>query len=459
MSSASGAGATLHRWWRRLPEPLRAALPPYLVARVVVLGALGLAHFVVDRTHPAPAGVAARVHEGLLGWDAGWYETIARHGYGSLGRESLRFFPAVPLLTHVLAWLPGLGDGAALLLVANAAALAATAMLYVLVRRETGDPAVAHRSLWVLSLLPAAFVLVMGYAESVLLVFVLGCFLALRPPPSSAGQGPGERPHFWVAALLAFGAALTRPVGVLLAAAVIAELVRWWPRLSRSDRVAGIVATAAPFAGLAAFGAWSKHVVGDWWAPLRVQLQSSHHGGLSNPLSTLYHDADGVLHHHVGTALHVPWVLVAVALLVVCWRRLPAPYTLFAAAVLVMAVAGSNLDSFERYALERLPADGGGRARADEHPGRAGGARPPGERPGRLRPAGLREHLGPLSRPGGTAGTAPGAPPERPRGHRRNGPGGTARPWGAAGGQVTCLPPCPTPRRHPSSSPAPAPEA
>ena len=40
--------------------------------------------------------------------------------------------------------------------------------------------------MWILSLLPAAFVLVMGYAESVLLVFALGCFLALRPPPAAA---------------------------------------------------------------------------------------------------------------------------------------------------------------------------------------------------------------------------------------------------------------------------------
>ncbi len=61
------------------------------------------------------------------------------------------------------------------------------------------------------------------------------------------------------------------------------------------------------------------------------------------------------MHHHVGTALHVPWVLLALALLVVCWRRLPAPYTLFAAAVLAVAVAGSNLDSFERYALSAFP--------------------------------------------------------------------------------------------------------
>jgi len=337
--------------WGRLPEPLREALLPFAVARFVVVGTLGLAHFIVDRTHPSSPGVAARVHSGLLGWDAGWYETIARQGYGALGRESLRFFPSVPLLTHALAWVPGLGDGPALVLLANAAALAATAMLYVLVRRETGSGVVARRAVWVLSLLPAAFVLVMGYAESLLLVLALGCFLALRPPPADAGA----RPRFVVAGLLGFAAALTRPIGVLLALAVLAELVRWWPRLGRGERLGGIGALVAPFVGVVCFLAWSEHEVGDWWAPLRVQLQSSHHGGLSDPFATLYHDASGVLHHHVGTALHVPWVLLALAMLVVCWRRLPAPYTLFAAAVLVTAVAGSNLDSFERYALSAFP--------------------------------------------------------------------------------------------------------
>jgi hypothetical protein len=295
-------------------------------------------------------GVAALVHAGLLGWDAGWYETIARQGYAPLGRQSLRFFPALPVLTHGLAWL-GLGDGPALVLLANVAAFAATAMLYVLVRRETGSPAVARRAIWVLSLLPAAFVLVMGYAESLLLVFAIGCFLALRPPDTSTDN----RPHFAVAGALAFAAALTRPIGVLLFLAVASELVRWWQRLGRNERAAGLAAAAAPFVGLLVFLGWSKHTVDDWWAPLRVQLQNSHHGGLADPFLTLYDDAKGLAHHHVGTALHVPWVLLALAMLIVCWRRLPAPYTLFAAAALAVAVSGANLDSFERYALSAFP--------------------------------------------------------------------------------------------------------
>jgi hypothetical protein len=341
---------------KRLLKPAGEALVPFVLARVVVLGVLGLAHFIVDRAHPSNAGVVARVHEGLLGWDAGFYETIARVGYASLGSQALRFYPTVPLLTHAVAWLPGVGDGAALIAVSNVAAFVATVLLFVLVRRElgggdSGDGGVARRTIWILSLAPAAFVLVMGYAESTLLCFAVGCFLALRPSP---GEG-ATRPNFALAGVLGFLAALTRPIGILLALAVVAELVRWWPRLSRGRRLAGLGATVAPVVGLVVFGLWSHHEVGDFWAPLRVQFQSTHHGALADPFVTVFHDIRGLWHGHVGTALHVPWVIVAVVLLVVCWRRLPASYTVFTLAVLAVAVAGSNLDSFERYALSAFP--------------------------------------------------------------------------------------------------------
>jgi hypothetical protein len=220
-------------------------------------------------------------------------------------------------------------------------------LLFVLVRRETADTDLARRSIWFLSLAPAAFVLVMGYAESVLLCLFLGCFLALR-------RG-ADRPNFALAGLLGFAAALARPIGVLAALVIAVELIRWWARLQTGPRRVGLIAVAAPFLGLAAFLGWADHVVGDVWAPLRVQLESSHHGGVSDPFATLFDDARGLLHHHVGTALHVPWVLLAVVLLVVCWRRLPACYTVLVVAILGVALAGANLDSFERYALSAFP--------------------------------------------------------------------------------------------------------
>ncbi len=337
----------MNRLLARLRQPTTEAVLPFVVARVVVLGSLGLAHFVVDRTHPASLGTVARVHQGLLGWDAGWYESIARVGYGPLGHQSLRFFPLLPLVTRMLGWVPGQRYGIALVLIANVGAYVATMALFVLARRETGSVEVARRSIWFLSLAPAAFVLVMGYAESLLLVLAIGCFLAIR-------RGT-ERPSFAVAALLGFLAALARPSGVFLSLAIAVEVVRWWRRLGPRQRAAGLGAVLAPFLGVAAFLGWADHVSGDAWAPLSVQLQSGHHGGLSDPFVTLYDDAKGVLHHHVGTALHVPWVIVALVLLAVCWRRLAAPYTVLAAATLALAASGANLDSFERYGLSAFP--------------------------------------------------------------------------------------------------------
>ncbi len=390
----------------RLVEPAREALLPFVLARVVVLGVLALAHFIVDRTDPAHVGVAARVHEGLLGWDAGFYETIARVGYAAMGTQSLRFYPAVPALTHAVAWLPGVGDGAALLVVSNVAAYVATVLLYILVRRETRDALVARRAIWFLSLAPAAYVLVMGYAESTLLCLAIGCFLALRPAPapdpgltSGTSGGTVTPPNFALAGVLAFVAALTRPIGVLLALVVAVELVRWWVRLGRGRRVAGLAATVAPVVGLALFGVWSQHEVGDFWAPLSVQFQSSHHGALADPVVTVYHDVRGLWHGHVGTALHVPWVVLAAD----SARGLLAQAPGVLHRVLGRGPARRRRRVEPRFVRalrpQRVSADHCGRPGLREARGRAGGARPPARRTGGVRAPGVPEHLGSLTGP------------------------------------------------------------
>ncbi|MGP8058127.1 MAG: hypothetical protein ACLP9C_00635 [Acidimicrobiales bacterium] len=339
---------------RRAGAVLVAVAPQWVVARLIVLGALGLARLLADRTHPSAAAVA-RVHQGLLGWDAGWYEGIARFGYGRLGPQSLRFFPLFPLLGRGLGAVPGVGDGPALVLVANAAALVAAALLFVLVRRETGDLALAQRSVWLLCLAPSAFVLVMGYAEGVLLALSVGCFLAVRRGSGRAPWAGRPRPAWCWAAALGLAAGATRPVGLALVLAVGVEAVRWWRTMGGAERLLAVVATLAPLAGAVAFLAWSAAAFGNFWLPLKVQSQAAHHGGLSDPLATLAHDAWGVMNHHFGTALHVPWVVVVVVLLVVCWRRWPASYGAFATGVVAVALSGTNLDSFERYALSAFP--------------------------------------------------------------------------------------------------------
>jgi hypothetical protein len=327
---------------------LGAVVVPYVVARVIVLGALAFAHLVVSRTHPSSPGVAARVHQGLLAWDAGFYESIARFGYRPFGHQALRFFPLFPLSARALAWLPGVSDGAAVVVIANLGALIGTALLVVLVRRETGDDHLARRSAWLLSLAPPAFVLVLGYAEGLLLVFTVATFLALRP-------AAGRRPSWLWAGLFGYAGALTRPLGVLLVLPVACEAWRHWRGATRAERAAIALALAGPVAGLVTFLAWSADAFGDFFLPLRVQTSAGHHGGLSDPFRTLVDDAKGTLHHHFGTALHVPWVVLVVVLVVVVWMRLPSLYGAFATGVVLVALSGTNLDSFERYALSAFP--------------------------------------------------------------------------------------------------------
>lgn len=316
---------------------------PWLVARAVVLAALAAARVLVDQGHLSGAA-AARVHAGLLGWDAGWYEAVARVGYGGAGHQSLRFFPLVPLLARALMVLPGVSAGTAVVLVSNVSALAGAATLAALARFETGDRSLGRRAAWLVCLAPPAFTLVMGYAEATLLALAAGTFLALR-----------TRRWWWAAALGALAGA-TRPIGVFLAAAAMVEVLRRPPEGERVRLPARLAAVAGPAAGCGAFllFVWARY--GDALAPARVQEEGGLRGRFSDPLTTLAHDANLLVHgRHLGTAVHLPWVLVAVALLVVCFRRWPAGYGSFAAAVLAAAVTAHNLDGFERYALSAFP--------------------------------------------------------------------------------------------------------
>ncbi|MHB8681928.1 MAG: mannosyltransferase family protein [Acidimicrobiales bacterium] len=332
--------------WARLPWALRVAVAPWIVARVVVLAALAVARQLVDSGHPA-AAVVARVHAGLLGWDAGWYEAITRHGYGGAGHQSLRFFPLVPLLARALTGGTGVGAGVAVVAVSNAAALAAAALLAALARAETGDEAFGRRAAWMVCLAPPAFTFVMGYAESTFVALAVATVFALR------------RRRWWWAGSLGFLAALARPLGVFLALAALAEVVRSQrgaPARSRRQLLGHAGAVLGPLAGCGGFLAFVGVRYGDALAPLRIQEEGGLRGRFADPVRTLAHDARLLVQgHHLGTAVHLPWVALALVLLVVVFRRLPAAYGVFAAAVFVAAVTASNLDGFERYALSAFP--------------------------------------------------------------------------------------------------------
>ena len=321
---------------------LRVAAVPWLLARVLVVGALALSREIYSQVGGPPRPPA--LGQGLFAWDAAFYRAIAEHGYRALGEGALRFFPLVPLLARALGWVFLGHTAVALIVVANVAALLFGAFLHQLVLDESGDAGVAQRSAWFAALFPAATVLVLGYAESTAMLLGVLVFLGLR------------RKHFWPAALFGFLAGLCRPVGVLLVVPAAVEAARGWRGAAPRERVARVGAVVAPGLGLLAYLAWAGQAFGDMWKPLTLQNRATLRGGFQDPLTrTIDAFGDLVGGDRFGSGLHIVWALVFAALLVVLIRRMPASYSLYAAATLVLGLSAHNLDSFERYCMSTFP--------------------------------------------------------------------------------------------------------
>lgn len=321
-------------------DALVAAVTPWLLARAAVLLGYVVASVAADELRPVDRPL--QLDQGLFAWDAAFYRDIADGGYDAVATEGLRFFPLLPLLARVVAVPLGGNVGLAVGLIVQLAALGAGFLLYRLAEAELGDRDVARRAAWTLALLPPATVLVLGYAEGLLLAASIAFFAAIR-----SGR-------WWLAALLGLPAGLSRPVGMTLALPAAIEAARrlrgaGWPGL-----VARAAAVAGPLVGGGLYLRWVEREHGDWELPLRLQNDPSLRGGWANPVSTVL-DAVRSLGDGLGEGLHVPWIAVFAALLVVAFRVLPVSYGAWSAVLLLSALTGHTLGSFERYGLAAFP--------------------------------------------------------------------------------------------------------
>jgi hypothetical protein len=326
---------------------VRAVLPSYLVARILVLLAWLVARAVAHRYY---GGEPTQLAEGLVAWDGTWYRDIASMGYSSLPLEGVRFFPLYPLSGRTLGLAMGGHVDIALVVISNLAAFFVGVLARRVVLAETsvvsGDAVAveqaADRAVWAVTLFPSAFVLVWAYSESLLVCFAMGALLLAR------------RRRWWWVAVLAALAALCRPVGIALAPALAVEAVRSWRLASVPERLARAVAVASPLAGLGAYLAWVGAAFGDWALPFTVQ--SELRGDEVDPFTRVLRGlGDLVGPERFGDGLHIPFAIAFAVLLIMTCRQWPASYGVYAAVVLVMAMSATNLNSLERYALNAFP--------------------------------------------------------------------------------------------------------
>ena len=146
-------------------------------------------------------------------WDGGWYAFLARFGYRSADPRFAGYFPGYPLVARLLLFFP-IPWQAALLIVSNGAALAALVLVGLLVLRETWNEQAAIWGVLLLAFSPLGVFLSAFYSDGLFLALVAGSWLASRSG------------HWRIAGLVLALTVITRPFGILLAAALLLEYLR-----------------------------------------------------------------------------------------------------------------------------------------------------------------------------------------------------------------------------------------
>ncbi|MEV7417826.1 hypothetical protein [Streptomyces sp. NPDC089919] len=341
--SRTGPAAGVRDRGRTAARRAGLALGAFAAARG--LGALALAlagrHFGKD-----PVAVLG------TSWDAGWYTSIAAHGYGrtvvfpgGTVHSDLAFFPLYPGLMRLLcAVLPGVGPAGAGLLVSWTAAGAAAVGVYLIGERLHGPRAgLLLALLW--GLLPHSVILSLGYTEPLLTALAAWSLYALLTR------------HWTAAALLAAAAGLSRPSGIAVGAAVtVAAAQEIWLRRGRAPGPVWAAGALAPL-GWGGYVLWVGRVRGD---PLHgyFAVQRAWGSRFDFGLGAL-RSARHLMYARAELASPMVLVIVAGSLLLAVLLLLdgaPLPLLVYAGVLLLIGLGGSGFfESKPRFLLPAFP--------------------------------------------------------------------------------------------------------
>ncbi len=325
------------------------ALLPFLATRLplVVAGTLSVALLPLSRYVPSYWIITGvdRVFDAFSRWDAWHYTRLAGSGYPSSDPSRAAFFPLFPTLLRLVAELQGRTDRPGLfvaaVVVANICLVAATIALAALVRLELG-PDDARRSAWYLLAFPTTLFLTAGYSESLFLLLTVGAVLACRTD------------RWLLAAGLGLLAAVTRPVGLVLALPLAVEALVVW-RASGRPSWRPAVAVLAPCIGL---GGWMLFLAADYHDPLAfLHAQQGWDRSLELPWDTFVHFFEGHLTLQAGlhSLTDLAFTLAGIALAILAWRWLRPSYALYLTALLLVPLSTGTLLSMPRFLLVMFP--------------------------------------------------------------------------------------------------------
>jgi hypothetical protein len=329
------------RW--RAYDVYLSALLIFAASRLVVIAGTNFGTLLVRIPDAKYWDAGLGWYDRLLRWDSGWYAIIVRDGYWYSDDASVYgptvFYPLYPLVSYVVKSLFGINHYAALLVVANAAALAVALLLTKFIKDELGDE-IALLSLAFFCFFPSSLFLSAGYTESLYLVFVLLSFILMA------------REKFALAAALAGLSLATRATGIVMIPVILWEMVSRnalpWPRLLPRMVLCGVLAASGLLVYMAYLGIAFGH-------PLAFATgQAGWHDGtfLDRFISAV--TLEPFRHSNIRTA---GWFLCFLALTIWSFRRLRIAVSLYGLGALALPYLTLGItDSMNRFVLVCLPA-------------------------------------------------------------------------------------------------------
>jgi hypothetical protein len=290
-------------------------------------------------------------------WDSVWFLRIAVHGYDVATGAASAFYPLYPATVALLGRAFFGHYVLAGIAISLAASFCAFLLLYELAEERLGADG-ARRTVLYLALFPFALFFQAVYSESLYLLLTIAAFVL------------AERRRYPAAGAVAGFALLTRPMGVALLPAL--ALLAWRER----DRVRALAWLALAPLMFAAYPLYLWQADDDPWAFLRAQRLWSRHLSPAGPFGGIWDGLRagwaGVEQLASGSHTHVYWTAVRdtdpiraatlnleclaflvlfIVLTVIAWRRLGAPYGLFAALSLAIPLSVPS----ERWPLLSMP--------------------------------------------------------------------------------------------------------
>ena len=311
----------------------RAAI--WLLAVVVVVGFDGALNARRGEWDSARLHDLGAVVDVWSRWDSDWFLRIAEDGY-SWPSSTPAFFPLYPLLVAGLGTVFGGRDVLAGVVISLAAGAAAFVLLYRLTDLRLGEDA-ARRTVLFLAVAPTSLFFGAVYSESLFLLLAVATFLL------------AERGRFWQAGAAAGLALLTRSAGVALLPALV---VLAWRAPNRLRALAGVALAPLLFALYPlVLAIWIDRPLAFLDAQKVVwERRLSPAGPLGGVVAAVQH----------RELLDLAVALAVVALGIVAWRRIGAPYGLYTLTSVLMPLSFVSdkvpLWSMQRFAVVVFPA-------------------------------------------------------------------------------------------------------